>query len=184
MKFVKINYNWLEVVAESGIGGIARDEYNRLQEYYVEDAESAEADSLHDLDWSNTILYNNEFYKTGWLSPGGEFFGCDDNCHHKQAEHVHNKSEFSLDQEGWVRISYYYTKNIHVMFDFKHNTRIPTAKQLRFLKGEKYDMEKLLNTCREVRATLGKNLVLNNEAVEASQKQTPPTSQTSTCPGA
>lgn len=66
--------------------------------------EIVEAESLYDLDWSNTELLSDKF-DTGWVSPAGDFYGCGYSSHELQAKYVHKKTERQLEQLGFIKIT-------------------------------------------------------------------------------
>lgn len=55
-----------------------------------------------DLPWKDVLI--NPDSELGWISPSGEFFGCDYRDHEKVAEYILNSSERELEKQGWVKI--------------------------------------------------------------------------------
>lgn len=127
--FVKINGIWRQFEPET----------NKIigEEGYVEISgfERAEASSLSELDWNDTLVLNKKL-RTGWLNPDGEFFGCVPWCHRLQAEIIHQKTEVELEEEGWVRITYNPTDAQKVLvagFGASDDFIYPTTAQLTYL---------------------------------------------------
>lgn len=99
------------------------------------------------LDWTDTKLVDNS-YRTGWLSPDGNFFGCAYYLHSLQAKFILKKTELELENEGWCRISNdYLTDKPTILFDFKNFTRKPTMDQIEYFKNYGYDTYYLMKDC-------------------------------------
>ena len=96
-----------------------------------------EADDWSDLDWKGTDVYSDSF-KTGWLSPDGDFYGCSNEEHLQQAHFVHKKYENELEQQGWIKIRRDLTKPSQVTALLSYNMKgeliRPTYKQVEYLK--------------------------------------------------
>ena len=128
--FVKVNGIWREfnpetgeVVGESGV-------------FDFDGCEIAEAESIHNLDWSDSLLLCKNL-RTGWLNPEGKFFGCEPWCHRLQAEIIHGKSERELEEDGWIRITYNIfpngEKKLTAGFASTDETIYPSSAQLSYL---------------------------------------------------
>lgn len=63
--------------------------------------EIIQADTWDELDCSYLLNSNSHL---GWLSPEGEFYGCDYFEHSLIAERIIHKSEPELEEEGWVKM--------------------------------------------------------------------------------
>ena len=63
-----------------------------------------DAESIYDLDWNDTELLSDKF-KTGWVSPEGEFYGCGYKSHELQAKYIHKKTERQLEELGFIKIT-------------------------------------------------------------------------------
>ena len=140
--FVKINGIWREfnpetneIIGESGYVDISN-------------LEKVEVETMHDLDWNNTVILNKAL-RTGWLSPDGKFYGCEPWCHRIQAEIVHKKSERQLEEDGWVRITYNISNENKVLtagFSASDETIYPTSAQLTYLLKNYQDNKHLYFT--------------------------------------
>ncbi len=69
--------------------------------YPSPDDEIIEVESYHDLDWSY-LLNPESLY--GWLSPEGEYYGCDYMQHAMIADLILDKDEIDMEEEGYVKI--------------------------------------------------------------------------------
>lgn len=107
MRYVLIdNYWWVldtntpadKATVYNGLGG-------KMTDTDIRNLKTATAEYWEFLDWKGTSIYNND-YPTGWLSPKGEFFGCEYTQHLQQARYVHNKTENDMEKEGWIKITY------------------------------------------------------------------------------
>lgn len=96
-----------------------------------------EAKDWQFLDWKGTKIYDNN-YETGWLSPSGEFFGCDHYNHITQANLLHNLTERDMEKDGWIKITYMLKNKDELVallgYDNNYNRICPNAKQLSFLQ--------------------------------------------------
>lgn len=149
MKFVKIvNRNgelpfWWEYDESTPIynATIYNMSGGRQTEWDLRDYEIVEAEDWEYLDYNNTIILSN-IYKTGWLSPNGKFYGCDYRCHNLQAQLVHNKSEFELENLGFIKI----TLNLNWrLSNSKYNILCyckPTQKQFIWFKENYNELDK------------------------------------------
>lgn len=63
----------------------------------------AYVESDEDLDWSQTYL-NDPESNSGWLSPSGEWHGCDSQHHDTVARLILRKTVDELEKEGWCRV--------------------------------------------------------------------------------
>lgn len=63
--------------------------------------EIVEANSWEDLDWSYLLDPDSPI---GWVSPSGEFYGCDYRGHEDVAYYILHSSERELEVKGWVKI--------------------------------------------------------------------------------
>ena len=80
------------------------------------------------------LLANRDKYITGWISPDGEFFGCDVRDHDDMARYVLGQSQTALEKNGWVKV---YENPAHVRAMAHHNMKrydyycdkIPTPEQ-------------------------------------------------------
>ena len=82
----------------------------------------------------NKIGFDNKKYLSGWLSPKGEFYGCDYRSHDSLARYVLHKETYQLEREGYIKINYEEphgeTKRYYILMGEK---TIPTEKQIRYL---------------------------------------------------
>lgn len=90
------------------------------------------------LDWSKTNLVDNT-KESGWLSPKGEFYGCDYMEHDRVAYLYLHSSPDSLMKFGWLRIA---DKNKWCAY------RDETHDQLFWLENHGYETNRLL-ACRD-----------------------------------
>ena len=92
------------------------------------------ASSWNDLPWEEVYLKPNS--KLGWLSPSGEFFGCDYRDHDNLATYVLGFSERELESKGWVKI---YSVCGEVLWF--HNDLNPTVEQIRELRERGFELD-------------------------------------------
>jgi len=66
--------------------------------------ETAEAGRYEDLDHTKTDLLVPDS-KWGWLSPSGQWYGCNFESHDVVAALILRKPQDQLDREGWIRVT-------------------------------------------------------------------------------
>lgn len=146
--FVKISGFWYEYDSSLPLDctRIFSDSFDDDAFFDLTQYEKAEAEKIEDLDWNETIIFNNDF-KTGWLSPEGKFYGCDAYHHRQQAMFIHKKSEVALEQEGWIRVNYTilenWTRKLVANFCSLNETVYPTREQLKYLLNNYSDNKEL-----------------------------------------
>lgn len=86
-----------------------------------------------DLPWKDVLIKPDS--NLGWISPSGEFFGCDYRDHAKVAELVLNSSERELEARGWVKI--YLCDGVQ----WYHENLRPTEEQKRVLREMKFELD-------------------------------------------
>ena len=95
---------------------------------------TAIANDRTELDWKGTCVYDNTKYLSGWLSPKGEFYGCDYRSHESCANYVLHKESYELEREGYIKINFDEphgeTKKYYILMGEK---TIPTEKQIQHL---------------------------------------------------
>lgn len=95
---------------------------------------TAIANDRSELDWRGTCVYDNKKYLSGWLSPKGEFYGCDYRSHEVCANYVLHKETYQLEAEGYIKINYDEphgeTKRYYILMGEK---TFPTEKQIQHL---------------------------------------------------
>ena len=89
-----------------------------------------------DLPWKDVLIKPNALL--GWISPSGEFFGCDYRDHEKVAEYVLNSSERELEKQGWVKI--YACDGLQ----WYHENFRPTEEQKRVLREKGFELDENL----------------------------------------
>lgn len=65
------------------------------------DDKIVEAESFFDLDHSYLLDSDSEY---GWISPEGQFYGCDYHCHEDVAQYIFGVPSNELEEMGWVKI--------------------------------------------------------------------------------
>ena len=139
MKFVKIKINkddlmpcWWEYDDSTPIFnatlknmGFGQNSGNDLSGYEI-----VEAKSWFDLNWEGTKVYSS-IYHTGWVSPNGEFYGCDCEYHDKQAMFVHKVSLRELEKLGFIKITKKLYGNEYIVL----NTSNVTISQYEWFKN-------------------------------------------------
>lgn len=155
--FVKLYGLWFEYDNETPLScaRVFDDDFQESFYFDIQGCEITQAETKEELDWNDTIILNNKL-RTGWLSPEGRFYGCKEYQHGMQAKIIHNKDEFSLEKEGWIRINYDYDddreKFLTAGFSSNDETVYPTNEQLKYLlknykdyKSLYYNMWKVAN---------------------------------------
>lgn len=95
---------------------------------------TATAKDRSELDWKGTHVYDNEKYLSGWLSPNGEFYGCDYRSHDSLARYVLHKETYELENEGYIKITYELgDKNNIRYYILLGQKTVPTDKQVKYL---------------------------------------------------
>lgn len=89
-----------------------------------------------DLPWKDVLIKPDS--NLGWISPSGEFFGCDYRDHAKVAELVLNSSERELEARGWVKI--YSCDGVQ----WYHENLRPTEEQKRVLREKGFELDEEL----------------------------------------
>lgn len=92
--------------------------------------------SWGDLPWKDILIKPNALL--GWISPSGEFFGCDYHDHEIVAEYVLNSSERELEKQGWVKI--YSCDGLQ----WYHENLRPTEEQKRVLREKGFELDENL----------------------------------------
>ena len=69
---------------------------------YLSFSISSETPFADDLDYSLLLEKDSE---NGWISPSGEFFGCDFFYHKMIAEMYLHSSEYNLEEHGWIKLT-------------------------------------------------------------------------------
>ena len=87
-----------------------------------------------DLPWKDVSIKPDS--NLGWISPSGEFFGCDYCDHAKVAELVLNSSERELEARGWVKIYLCYDG-----VQWYHENLRPTEEQKRVLREKGFELD-------------------------------------------
>ena len=107
MAFVKADNFWWKLDTKTPLNKATV--YNpfggKISGVDVQDRQIIEAENWQFLDWTGTDILNDE-YQTGWLSPQGKLFGCKSHYHGMQADLVHKKTEYDLEHEGWIKLTY------------------------------------------------------------------------------
>lgn len=118
-----------------------------------ENAEIVEAEDWDQLDWKGTVLYDNSQYKTGWISPHGEFYGCDYRCHYMCALMVIKKKDTELEEQGYIKITKDLSNDklsVVIPYYLKASYPKPTKAQLEHLAGmENKDINRLIRNYYE-----------------------------------
>lgn len=95
---------------------------------------TAQANNFDELDWQGTKVYDNKKYLSGWLSPEGEFWGCDYRSHDILARYVLHRQTYQLEAQGFIKINYTQdggsTKKYYIIIPGKH---VPTNAQIKYL---------------------------------------------------
>ena len=102
-----------------------------------ENAEIVEADDWNCLDWNGTVLLDDS-YKTGWVAPNGEFYGCDYRCHYMCALMVLKKKDTELEEQGYIKVTKDLSKDklsVAIPYYLNPSYPKPTKQQLDRLAG-------------------------------------------------
>ena len=86
--------------------------------------ETTVAMGFEDLDWAKTSLINND-YDSGWLSPGGRFYGCRTQNHLMIARLITGMAH--PDEVGWCKLN---GKNCPDGFDYFHTIALTEAQTI------------------------------------------------------
>ena len=138
MKFLKMEHNWWKINEEENLkqAWISNVNGGFKKNVDVTGLSFVEAKGWKELDWQNTIYWDNS-YKTGLLAPNGKFYGCDHECHELQAQLVHKKEEDDLEREGYIKFTHLNEgdKEVWAFFsaDEYDRNRRPTKEQLNYL---------------------------------------------------
>ncbi len=129
--FVKHNKCWYKVVNYASGRRWLVDFYGAPSVEYHEGMTCVRAENWADLDWTGTILMD-ENYKTGWLDRDGVFYGCDYHYHDALGKILFGKSERELEQMGYIKIS---GKDgmYCAHYDWKYINLMPSDAQLEYL---------------------------------------------------
>jgi len=136
--FVKVYGFWFEYDNQTPLACARVFDNDFKESFYldIQNLEIVQAKTKEELDWNDTIILDKTL-RTGWLSPEGKFFGCKEYQHGMQAKIIHNKDEFQLEQEGWIRINYNFLDNgekkLVAGFASSDETIYPTNEQLKYL---------------------------------------------------
>ena len=137
--FVKHNNFWWRLSTTTPLDSATLYNYSggHMSEVNCEGREVVEAEDWSDLDWSGTVLYDNS-YKTGWVAPTGEFYGCDYRCHYMCALMVLKKTDKELEEAGYIKVTKDLSKDkfsVQIPYYLKSSYPKPTKKQLETLAG-------------------------------------------------
>ncbi|MFW6026047.1 MAG: hypothetical protein ACOCRX_06865 [Candidatus Woesearchaeota archaeon] len=154
MQFFKYKNNWWEYISKDTSGNYIGKNFNdKLVTLNKSKVNLVKAKGFEDLDGTNTIL-DDKTQRTGWLSPEGKFYGCNYYNHSKQAEYLLKQSELQLEKQGWCRLSNEFDnpdKQV-VYFNFgKNYERMPTKRQLQYLKFNGYETHYLYTEMKRAR---------------------------------
>lgn len=139
--FVKIkNYWWeLDTATPLNKATVYNSAGGRMTEVDCTKLQIAEATDWQDLNWKGTVVWDNNF-KTGWLAPSGEFFGCDYRCHSTCANYVLKSSEQKLEKTGHIKITKMLGReSLEAMIPCYINPKYPkpTSAQIKYLLDRK-----------------------------------------------
>lgn len=138
--FVKLNNWWWEYDANLPIEctTLYNTGFGKRSQIDINGMETTTAEDFNYLNWYGTKAYDNS-YLTGWVSPSGEFFGCDFTMHSFHATYVQNKHERELEEDGWLKISYkiYYNKDGSQSLEavYASKKHYPTNEQIAFVRN-------------------------------------------------
>lgn len=138
--FVKVQNYWWKLDVNTPINRATVYNYfgGKQSDINLTNKQIVEANDWSDLDWKGTDVYDDSF-KTGWLSPEGEFYGCSNEEHLQQSHFVHKKYENELEQLGWIKIRRDLTKTYQITALLSYNIKgeliRPTYKQVEYLKN-------------------------------------------------
>lgn len=153
--YVKVDGYWVEYdpADSNALMSIYKDIFGDKEKFDILKLELSQAEKEDDLNWENTNICN-KINRTGWLSPNGEFFGCEPWFHAKQANLIHKKDERDLEREGWVKIIYADSlkdeKVLKVEFYSDDDMVYPTKEQLNYVFNNYSDNKHLYYALREI----------------------------------
>ena len=142
MKFVKIDNYWWRLEGSKLFNIVGGHQYASW--HNIKDEDIVEVDDWEDLNWLGTDILNDKF-KTGWINREGILFGCDNQCHLRQAELVHRKSEEDLELKGWIKVY----KSSFFRSDFKNGLNFLIVKN-RINEVQRNMLHKLNFTDKEI----------------------------------
>lgn len=168
--FVKYKNYWWEYKPEDSLREATL--YNavggRMSFCDIRFCEVATADNFSKLDWSGTAVFDNEKYLSGWLSPKGEFWGCDYRHHDDLAYYVLGKQTYQLENEGYIKITYEETRNgAKKYYILMGQNTIPTNEQTRYLfntfKDDRLSLDEMLWAIRVKKISYDRRTKAENE---------------------
>lgn len=139
--FVKIDNYWWKLSLTTPLDKATVYNYSggHMSEIDCTKKEIVEATDWEFLDWKGTVLYDDKF-DTGWLSPSGEFFGCDYRAHYMCALMVLRQEDKKLEEKGYIRITKSFENDklsAQIPYFLNHSYPKPTKKQMDYLAGSK-----------------------------------------------
>ena len=132
MKFVFYNNGWWEYNED-----LERIEnsYGGWNSHTPTPEEIVEVSSWEDLDWSCLLDPDSP---VGWISPSGEFYGCDCRAHEEVAYWVLHSTERELEVKGFVKI---YFDTFSHKYDWYSNRLYLTPAQKHVLEDKGFVIE-------------------------------------------
>ncbi len=139
--FVKIDNFWWRLSLTTPLDKATVYNYSggHMSEIDCTKKEIVEAEDWEFLDWKGTVLYDDHF-NTGWLSPSGDFYGCDYRAHYMCALMVLRQDDKKLEEKGYIRITKSINKDelsAQIPYFLNHTYPKPTKKQMDYLAGSK-----------------------------------------------
>lgn len=166
MKFIFYNGGWWEYNED-----LERIEnrHGGWNSYIPTSDEVVEVDSWEDLDWSCLLDSDSPI---GWVSPTGDFYGCDVRAHEDVAYWVLHSSERELELKGWVKI--YLDTFIHELGWYSDKLHLTSA-QLHVLENKGLDIDEVFMTkwCIDWN-TMGKYIQMLKEKEKEWKEMRPP----------
>lgn len=129
--FVKHNKCWYKVVDYASGKRWLVDYYGKPSIEYRDAMQGVVEADWADLDWNDTVIMDKDS-KVGWLDREGVFHGGDYHYHEMMSEIIFGKSEYELEQMGYIKISG--KDGIYsAHYDWKHLNYPPSNEQLEYL---------------------------------------------------
>lgn len=135
MEFVKYKNMWYQVKERLDENkAVLLSVREKTMTVNIDGLETCHADDFSTLDWNNTCIYSDS-YETGWLSPNGEFYGCDFEHHNIQAKYIHNCYECDMERNGFIKLTYTdkRAKRLCAIYNKIDGKYLITPKQYRYL---------------------------------------------------
>ncbi|MBE7075360.1 MAG: hypothetical protein E7376_05225 [Clostridiales bacterium] len=134
--FVKYENYWWEYIPAENLTDVTL--YNsvggQMRNCDITGCQTVQAQGREYLDWHGTDVYDNTKFRSGWLAPNGEFYGCEYRSHDALARYVLHKETRSLEEQGYIKITYEKpTPNYKRYYILFNNQTIPTDEQLKYL---------------------------------------------------